>query len=572
MSVEDEPTEYPQVAPSTVKQLYGTAYRCAYPDCSKPLYRVHEMTGEPILNSRIAHIHSRRRGGPRWKIMDPDENRAYSNLLLLCIEHSYEIDGSALAESYPAEILHAWKDAQIREHQENERAWPISDADAEKVIAASAATASVSADAVVGVARTVARVLRTARDSRTPVATEVALWLRTVERTRASLYSWDAETGERLYADPPRIETDRHRQAVCAALNAALTVTQTAVTDAEAELAAVRAASSPLRPWCDAVSRLLETVLAAAARWPEPPPFEDDPQFEESLHQLENTVDTLTAKWRGEDVPTPVEPAPHAAPIESSDARKLREHDDLLERARRHSRAKGLAYDRDLALLLFDALSFAATIPHVFTLLPYGLAATSGLIAGVARNADDDAFRELIHRCRRASTLTGLFVVRELHIVANEQARTNLADEAKKAAVDLATSADWANRAVWDEAAACGRELLSVVASLTSAEATRSRLEDALRGAVGLLPAVILGCAEWTEQRDSRDLREVRGWSRQYSRLPVWFPTAVLVNAIRVTLPDVLAQGEPRGTSHPYDVESLAAQILYLAASDLTNP
>ncbi|SMC95001.1 hypothetical protein SAMN05660733_02854 [Lentzea albidocapillata] len=68
-------------------------FRCAKPDCSKPLYRMNNETGETILNGRVAHIHPRRRGGPRWKDeMTAEDNRSADNLLLLCEEHAFEID------------------------------------------------------------------------------------------------------------------------------------------------------------------------------------------------------------------------------------------------------------------------------------------------------------------------------------------------------------------------------------------------------------------------------------------------------------------------------------------------
>lgn len=85
-------TAYPLPTPSTIRQLYGCAFRCAHPECSRPLYKLSDDTGDRVLNSRVAHIHARRQGGPRWLDTPADENRAFDNLILLCIEHSYEID------------------------------------------------------------------------------------------------------------------------------------------------------------------------------------------------------------------------------------------------------------------------------------------------------------------------------------------------------------------------------------------------------------------------------------------------------------------------------------------------
>jgi len=114
--VHAEPTD------ATVKQLYGTALRCGLPGCLQTLYRASE-TGERVLNSRVAHIHARREGGPRWDpSMSEEENRSYSNLILLCIEHAYEIDD--IPDRYPAEQLREWKRVQVKTQEQAARQLP----------------------------------------------------------------------------------------------------------------------------------------------------------------------------------------------------------------------------------------------------------------------------------------------------------------------------------------------------------------------------------------------------------------------------------------------------------------
>lgn len=49
-----EPQEHPYPNDATIKELYACAFRCAYPSCSKPLYRLNNDTGDRILNSRVA--------------------------------------------------------------------------------------------------------------------------------------------------------------------------------------------------------------------------------------------------------------------------------------------------------------------------------------------------------------------------------------------------------------------------------------------------------------------------------------------------------------------------------------
>ena len=109
---------HPEPTPATVKRLRaGVPLRAT--DCSRPLYKQDNDTGDLALNSRVAHIHARRPGGPRWIEMHPEDNRADANLLLLCIEHSYEVD--ELPDLYPAELLREWKQAQLDEHEQAQR-------------------------------------------------------------------------------------------------------------------------------------------------------------------------------------------------------------------------------------------------------------------------------------------------------------------------------------------------------------------------------------------------------------------------------------------------------------------
>lgn len=112
---------------STVKELYATALTCGIPDCGEPLYRENPTTGRRVLNSRVAHIHARSEGGPRWDPeMSEEGNRSFGNLIPLCERHAFEID--ATPEHYPADLLRAWKKTQIETHS---RAVGLSLSDAE---------------------------------------------------------------------------------------------------------------------------------------------------------------------------------------------------------------------------------------------------------------------------------------------------------------------------------------------------------------------------------------------------------------------------------------------------------
>lgn len=103
------------VLESTIKQLYGTAMACAFPDCAEPLLRWVTDRDTPILNSRIAHIAAASRKGPRYdQTMTDEERRGFENLLLLCLPHAEQIDSRELADRYPPETLRSWKTVQLQ--------------------------------------------------------------------------------------------------------------------------------------------------------------------------------------------------------------------------------------------------------------------------------------------------------------------------------------------------------------------------------------------------------------------------------------------------------------------------
>ncbi|GAA1603738.1 hypothetical protein GCM10009789_67190 [Kribbella sancticallisti] len=99
---------------STVKQLYGTATTCAYPECDEKLLRWLDGLHSPLLNSRIAHICAASALGPRYdESMTDEDRRAFGNLVLLCLPHAEEVDLKVLADRYPAETLRRWKAVQL---------------------------------------------------------------------------------------------------------------------------------------------------------------------------------------------------------------------------------------------------------------------------------------------------------------------------------------------------------------------------------------------------------------------------------------------------------------------------
>lgn len=127
-----KPVVHRPPTPATVKQLYATAFQCAKPDCPRPLFKLNDETGEHLLNSTVAHIHARSEGGPRWNAeMSEADNRGAANLVVLCFEHSSEVDW--LPGEYPPERLREWKARQVSEHVRLQKNWPLTDEEAQEV-------------------------------------------------------------------------------------------------------------------------------------------------------------------------------------------------------------------------------------------------------------------------------------------------------------------------------------------------------------------------------------------------------------------------------------------------------
>ncbi len=129
-----QPGQYPAPTVATVRLLYGTAFLCAKPDCSRTLYKLDPETSARTLNSEVAHIHARKPGGPRYIVMSPEENRSADNLLLLCLEHHAEVDDPAQVSRFPAELLREWKEQQLADSDRRGQAWPLREDEAGEVL------------------------------------------------------------------------------------------------------------------------------------------------------------------------------------------------------------------------------------------------------------------------------------------------------------------------------------------------------------------------------------------------------------------------------------------------------
>jgi hypothetical protein len=565
------PIVHPLPSSTTVKQLYGTAFRCAKPDCSKPLYRMNNETGETILNSRVAHIHARRQGGPRWKDgMPSEENRSADNLLLLCEEHAFEIDGTS--EHYPPELLHEWKELQLGEHREQPtRTWPLSDEEAREVAEVSftpheLGVAHAAASTVVNLARAVGQLIETARHEREAAQRASTAWqgLRRQANDRMPIYS--ADTGERLTVEPSHYETVPYRQALLEALQNAVNILRPLAIAVVAELHAISAVEQRLAPWCQWVERAAGGVIEAASRWPAPGHADDNEVLVEAITELQRASATLSAAWRREEAEAPPAPLIAEEDVESESQRLAREHRELLDSARPWSRVDTRPFDAELYQRLQAAAPYAATLPEIMSFLSWSLSTTAGLAAAVARNADDATFARLIDEAAGQQPLAvAAHQLRELMLIAREAERVELADAAAARVSQLLQSQSWQEPQLWADNELHMKHLLGWTAHLSSNGNIGALVATALAADPGLLPYILRGIAHWSEERDINTM-QFMGIDCNLRELPAWLPVDQVIAEIRQQMPD-LQPARYEGVQTEADVvRHLASQLLRLAA------
>lgn len=555
---------YPEPTAATVKRLYARAFRCAKPDCSRPLYKQDNDTGDLALNSRVAHIHARRSGGPRWIEMPTENNRADANLLLLCIEHSYEVD--ELPDLYSADLLREWKQAQLEEHEYAQRGWPLTDADVGRVLEASSQIMEDHhAGAVVGVVRAAERLALAARRARQGPADSAAAWRAMRAGVRNSYFSWDQD-GNAIYAEPSRNETERHKRVLLMALKDATDVLDPVADEAKVELAAVLATRPSVESWTEWMSRAIDEVLAASSSWPGPPGLEDDDRLESALLGLTKARSALAAAWRGD--PAAVPPAaPNSEPGSSIDPPDpLNVHRALLDRARPYARVDHRPYDAALRAQLAAAAEEAAAIPPVPSALAVGLSATCGLAAAVAANARDDALAALAEQdASRRPLSAAVLLLAEAVRVAKDRGRTAAQARTEAQLAALWASIDWSDPRSWDSEDANVVSLLWEGARITTTEDVKECLSQALTQQPDLVLPLVTACAGWEEQRHFDDWSLV-GFRRRHRELPPWFPASTVVAAAASVAPTAASVVvDEFGQTDSDDPESLLAQVLWLA-------
>src|SRR5215471_14228231 len=83
--------------------------RCYAPGCPIPVV-LEVRPGTYQKNSQVAHVFGVRPGAPRYRADVPASERdSFANLLLLCLAHHEEVDGSDGERRYPPDLLRKWK-------------------------------------------------------------------------------------------------------------------------------------------------------------------------------------------------------------------------------------------------------------------------------------------------------------------------------------------------------------------------------------------------------------------------------------------------------------------------------
>jgi len=213
----------------------------------------------------VAHIHARRENGPRWDAtMSEADNRAEANLVLLCLEHSAEVD--AVADDYPAEDMRAWKVTVRAEYDKLHQRWDLSDDQVAEVFAASFevrefARTTVESESLTQCVRLGATLIEQAATARRPAHEIATAWVGLCDQHTRQSMVWD-ENGEVLRVYPPEVERRKFSAEMVAALTDARTLMEPAVQALAAELRALKATNAGLGEWCDWVEREARAVLA----------------------------------------------------------------------------------------------------------------------------------------------------------------------------------------------------------------------------------------------------------------------------------------------------------------------
>lgn len=462
--------------------------------------------------------------------MPAEENRAFENLILLCIEHSYEIDETP--DLFPAEKLREWKMAQIAEYDRLQRNWPLSDDEATEVLVASGSFDALHAPSMVELVRRVEALRLTAERTRGATRSWAQRWQKLREQTRRSFNMWD-EDGNPVYVEPAEIEVRPIIEGIQAALTVALSEVRPAAEAARIELAAVNVTRTQLAPWCDVLDRAIAEVINAVSNWAGGFDPESDTAFDAAVASLRRSVDDLVRASRGEQVDVP---EPPQAGVEPEGIDSLATHRELLDEARPFHRVGHRPYDPELRTRLAEATRQAAAIPPTLHFLPIGLETTAALAVAVAGNATEEEQLNLVEQDRQRLPLcAGTALLQETMRCGDGQDAPTIA--ARQQLRRLWAETDWTSAISWAGNNVHGRSMMQAFARVTSDEEVRDRLAHVLESAPELLESVVISCAGWREHLDPRTWN-LTGVDRTYREVPPWLPLEIIRSLTIDVLPD----------------------------------
>ncbi|WP_409436480.1 hypothetical protein [Mycobacterium sp. SMC-14] len=458
--------------------------------------------------------------------MPAEENRAFGNLVLLCIEHSYEVDEAP--DLFPADMLREWKAAQIAEYDRLQRSWPINDDEATEVLVASESFDALHAPSTVELVRRVEALRLTAERTRGAPRSWSRRWQQLNERTNRSFTAWD-DDGNLLSIQPSEMEVRPIREGIQSALAAALDEVDPAAEAARIELAAVRATRTQVAPWCDALDRAITHAIDTASTWTGGPDPGADTAFDTALADLQRSVTDLVRASRGEQVDMP---EPPQVVSEHKDVDPLAEHRNLLDEARPFSRVDHRPYDPELRERVAEATRQAATIPPTLRFLTISLDTTARLAIAVGGNASEGEQLELVELDRGRLPICAAVAL--LQVASRRgDGQTAPAAAAREQLCSLWSETDWASATSWVGNDVYGRSMMQTFAHVTSDEEVRDRLAQVLEAEPELLGTLVVSCASWVEEFDFRTSNLVR----EYGELPAWLP----IEAIKALATDLLA-------------------------------
>lgn len=550
--------EHREPTVATVKELYAHAFTCAKPDCPAWLYRHEEGAIAPVLNSRVSHIHARRSGGPRWDPeMSETENRSATNLLLMCIPHSYEIDDHP--DRFPAEMLQEWRRAQRDEHRGLQKSWPLNDDEVQGVRRASFGGGA--PEILASLARAIEKVASAAEQARRGPASAAARWIEMREAVRRSTGFIFDDEGERIFAEPPRSETKRHQDTLREALRVARDEVEAHILALKAEIAAAHATVPKAAGWLDWVMHCAEEVQAASSRWPGPGPVDDDAQLANAVNALREGLSQATAFVRGDsNAAPPAIPVPDDQDDQQPDA--LDAHIALLERARPFGRVTHRAYDAGLREELVVAVGEVVDLPPIWATGDIGLRASARLAAFVAGNATDAEVEALIESdAVRPPASVAVFLLFELSDVMRLRGRGEMAQRARDAILERLRGLDWMDPDVWAELQPHAREILDIWGALSTPHEVREQLAAVLRAHPDRGDEVVRACAGWQQQEQPST--GALTWRQTLRETRPWMPIEEIVAVAASTYPDVAAATDEYDDRDD-DVERLLAHLLRL--------